>query len=487
MPHVFNRINIKGGKQLSSEGATAEELLAEIKPNDIQVDIKYFQSDTLPKLPNTIKILSIFGTRIGAPLGQESRLNFIEEFPETIQDVIIYYERLEFLSRLPKFPATLNRFRWYKNGRPYMKIQRENYRDENGTKSLVCTKSTFEIIEKVIRPTDYRVTIEAFQEPVLPRLPDTVKALLISKSLPNTVYNLPPSLFEFYCAENNFKVLPELPLTLQILYCSFNPLGQLPELPPNLTKLYCANCNLRELPELPDTLRLIICFENRLISFPPFPPGLQEVNASSNQLTRLPKMRRFTPEEVNFLSINFHENPLREPFASFYRDFEEVHQVVIIIEDVNARKYAIANNYNLLADRIDAYDNKIGALQSRQENTRRDIERVRRIQQTFGQAGPLPPELAAAVGSFYSGVGNLGSRSLNQQIATLRQRLPEYQPVGVTQQPFVPEHLRRKQNSNTRMRLRKLLSEEKNIQRKGLKGGKRTTRRHRKKGNTKRQ
>ena len=56
--------------------------------------------------------------------------------------------------------------------------------------------------------------------------------------------------------------LPELPNTLTQLYCHNNNLTKLPELPKTLTTLYCFNNNLTELPKLPKTLRFLSCKGN---------------------------------------------------------------------------------------------------------------------------------------------------------------------------------------------------------------------------------
>lgn len=471
----YNELTVKYGK--------AEELLAAIQPNDKKVTIWYFQSETLPKLPDTVVYLTIFK-------GNDN-LKKIEGYPKNLKSFSLYDDTIDFFSQVPSLPPTIMAVHLLIGSQPliHMEIERkqEMYTFEP---TLHCKNCYFVAIEKVIQPTDKHVTIEAFQEPVFSRLPNTVRSLHIHNNLPNTVYNLPNHLLDFICDNNNITSLPKLPKTLDYLNCSENPLSRLPELPPKLTRLYCSHCELTELPKLPDSLIEIECNENKLTSLPPFPPKLTKIMASENQLTRLPKMRKFTLEDAEEgVDMDFGENPLREPFKTFYKEFIEAEDQDANINNndfnnlnIDPIIVATLNNLNTLANKIDAYDAITSGMGSRQANLKQRAKQIYRLQKTLEKQGPLPPELIGEVGSFSSGVGSVeGPRSLAQQFTALSQRIPELQPVGITQQPLLSEWQRQKQNSNTRRRLRKLMREEKNIKRATGKGGKRKTMRLRRK------
>ena len=58
---------------------------------------------------------------------------------------------------------------------------------------------------------------------------------------------LPDSLIELWCYNNNLSELPELPISLKELWCGSNKLTELPELPDSLIKLACCYNNIKYL------------------------------------------------------------------------------------------------------------------------------------------------------------------------------------------------------------------------------------------------
>jgi Leucine-rich repeat (LRR) protein len=82
--------------------------------------------------------------------------------------------------------------------------------------------------------------------------------------------NMPVSLHEIYCNNNQLTELPEnMPASLQIIDCSYNQLTKLPKnMPVSLHTIYCNNNQLTELPEnMPASLELI-CYHNQLTKLP---------------------------------------------------------------------------------------------------------------------------------------------------------------------------------------------------------------------------
>ena len=96
----------------------------------------------------------------------------------------------------------------------------------------------------------------------LPELPQTLTDLYCSDNQLTVLPELPQTLTELFCLHNELTVLPELPQTLTLLGCDNNELRVLPELPQSFTKLYCCNNQLTELPELPQTLISFSCKDN---------------------------------------------------------------------------------------------------------------------------------------------------------------------------------------------------------------------------------
>ena len=95
-------------------------------------------------------------------------------------------------------------------------------------------------------------------------------------------------IFERFVTISNFsskqlEKLPELPPTLKELICTNNNLTTLPELPQNLEKLYCQFNYIEFLPELPKTLITLNCGRNRITSLPSeLPPNLKILQCKFN-------------------------------------------------------------------------------------------------------------------------------------------------------------------------------------------------------------
>jgi Leucine-rich repeat (LRR) protein len=181
--------------------------------------------------------------------------------------------------------------------------------------------------------TDYSVTTLDLSKQHLTELPKDIhlytklKKLYVSfnylTELPN---NLPPSLIEIRCYNNNLESLPDtLPDSLEILsfdnidihddydvddfgitiaesYRDYlenrNIITSLPNLPKTLKTLSCIYTDLKDLPEiLPPLLETLDCSGNELYKLPDIPHSLKILHCSNNQLMCLPDL----PDTIEIL------------------------------------------------------------------------------------------------------------------------------------------------------------------------------------------
>lgn len=335
--------------------------------------------------------------------------------------------------------------------------------------------------------------------PGVPPLPPTVGDLLLTGgSLPfppfppavkhlafdypgKTYPPFPESVTHLELSANpGVKYLPPLPPRLDILDTTDSGIVELPPLPSTLTLLFCPGCKLRQLPSLPPTLTQLVCGENQIGEIPPLPPTLTTLECQMNKLTRLPPLplalREFTCEENNF-------PPALEPiYTTLQQELERLNSGLsrrtLTQEEYETQREQAVRATNEQATRYNVIPNALEQRKKTLKNTARQLLAVKTVQ----HERPNVPFnfLGSEIGSRVSGLP--ATMSLNTQYQTIKQKFPEFQPYGITQQPDVPPHIQRQVNSNTRLRLRRLLQEEKAIATKtpGQKGGARATRKHRK-------
>ena len=343
---------------------------------------------------------------------------------------------------------------------------------------LRCGNCTGEEILANILPTDTMIEIYSFKGNQIPVFPDTVKSidLKLSVLLQNftrvkkrvdPLQSFPAFLGTLLIesAEPEFITsLPPLPPTLQTLWIMDSGLTEVPPLPASLTEIIFSENNITTLPSVwPPNLTYMDFSRNQIREIPSFPPRLTLAFFNNNQIKRIPPIDTITVPE-----IQLQNNPLVEPFASIYREYRlRMHDGDPDDDDLDQ-----ANLF--LKTTINNHYAKQEGMQKRQGNLRQATARTLRLKYS-GLSNTLGSNLVTDIASLVSGKRG----SFNQQLERLYREIPERQPVGITQQPSVPNHIQKQLNAKTRMRLRRLMREEKNIARKTL-GGRRKTRRQKK-------
>jgi Leucine-rich repeat (LRR) protein len=79
--------------------------------------------------------------------------------------------------------------------------------------------------------------------------------------------------------------------------------------------LNLTNLNLTTLPPLPTNIVTLYLNNNNLTVLPDIPNGVIEFGAHTNQLTTIPRL------PASLRSADFRNNPLQEPFATFYNEY----------------------------------------------------------------------------------------------------------------------------------------------------------------------
>ncbi len=351
----------------------------------------------------------------------------------------------------------------------------------------VFTNETGAFILSKLQPTHTKVVVTRFREQTFPQLPDTVKSIeLMSIQLntlssiagfPSALENLkiwfqggpkkgsiqlppfPPTLKSLWLDNCDPVAIPPLPTSLQSLTLSHCNLSTIPDLPPNLADLTISNAGLVTLPTTwPPNLGYVDFSRNKIKAIESFPPNLYLIFLDYNQIQEIPEITIAGSPE-----INLDENPLREPFASIYNQYGEYRGE--LLEQGQDPKVADLYLKNAV--------NRVYALRRGFQQRRQNLKsRAKGILATkiFAKTANIPSNFSSELGSLLS--GQPASKSLNAQYAAIKQQFPEFQPYGVTQQPFLPPHMERQERGKTRYRLQKLLNEERNIARKTL-GGKR--------------
>ena len=122
----------------------------------------------------------------------------------------------------------------------------------------------------------------------------------------NKLHELPNSLQQLDCSNNQLTELPELPKHLTCLYIVNNNIEYLPELPNSLRYLFCWNNSIKEIIKLPESLIEFNCSKNKLTKLPELPNKLELLGCSNNNLTELPDF----PKTLKYVYIG--ENPLNK-------------------------------------------------------------------------------------------------------------------------------------------------------------------------------
>ena len=220
-----------------------------------------------------------------------------------------------------------------------------------------------------------------------------------------------------------------------------------------------SNAGLVTLPTTwPPNLGYVDFSRNKIKAIESFPPNLYLIFLDNNEIQEIPEITiAGSPEIV------LDGNPLREPFASIYNQYN-VYRGELLEQGQDEK---VADLY--LKNTV----NRVYALRRGFQQRRQNLKsRAKGILATkaFAKTANIPSNFSSELGSLLS--GQPASKSLNAQYAAIKQQFPEFQPYGVTQQPFLPPHMERQERGKTKNRLRKLLNEERNIARKTL-GGKR--------------
>jgi hypothetical protein len=339
-------------------------------------------------------------------------------------------------------------------------------------------------------PSDRIVRVFDYESSRFPQLPNHVETLQIMEATGlKNIDAFPSNLKGLYLKDihSYYLQLPKFPDSLRSIYirnCWLHN-NTVPTLPNSLERLFIITCGLKSVPPLPDSLKQLdmqrnkiqelpttwpsqlteVDFEgNRIQEIQTFPYKLEYINLERNPIASIPPIDTEDAPEI-FLDMD----NLKEPFNTIYLRYLEM------LDEGNHNN----TNYGpeeFLKESVNNYYKLKQGFTERAENLRkraRNLYTLKMVHKNLSmpsEQGNLtfPENYGSELGSFFSGIPS--SKSLNQQISTIKQKLPEGQPYGVSQQPVLTP----KEISNTRVRLRKLLQEESNIARKTLKkGGKR--------------
>jgi hypothetical protein len=79
--------------------------------------------------------------------------------------------------------------------------------------------------------------------------------------------------------------------------------------------LNLSGLNLTTLPPLPANIVTLYVHNNNLTELPDIPNGVVELTANTNKLTKIPRL------PASLRTADFRDNPLEEPFATFYNEY----------------------------------------------------------------------------------------------------------------------------------------------------------------------
>ena len=356
-----------------------------------------------------------------------------------------------------------------------------------GSSVFFRNESAKNILENIV-PTDTKVYIADFKFEIIPKLPDTVKELFISSkrevfplvAICGFSSNLESLLIGRTKNNKNPLLIPPFPNTLKKLALRNMNLSQnnLPPFPNSLQRFHVDNCSFTTLPisksltsltlqnltieTLPEGLENITDLE--IINTPireisSFPPKLQTLYLENVPIQTIPPL----PTET-LAAFSLHTVSLREPFDSIYQQYMEY-----LEENEEDQEGAL----KFLTNAINKLYTIPKAFEERQENLKQRAKNTYALRRVAKPNSYLPPGLTNKVASFLSGESS--TKPIHQQLQTIQRKVPEHQPAGITQQPFVPAYQQERNNRKTRYRLIKALNQEKNMK----KGGKqRKTRRN---------
>jgi hypothetical protein len=321
--------------------------------------------------------------------------------------------------------------------------------------TLFCQDMTGSQILSLIQSSDISINISSFQDTTFPPLPHHIKALFLQSSPKlRGILEFPPQLEKLFLQNLHPDVAKGLP-----------------SVPLSVTEFGLANCGATEIPPLSYSIQMISMENNQIRDMPEeWPETLEYLNLNNNQIRTIPPLYM---KDTDFLSLD--NNPLEEPFASIYARYREYMEEILeqgttnIIPATQYLKTAINGLYDLHQ-----------GFRQRKQNLKSQAKGLLALKQLEAEGSVLPPELFREIGSQLS--GQPVSKTLNQQLQAVKQKFPEFQPAGITQQPALSAYEKRIENSKTRRRLRNLLFQESNIARKKLpgKGGKQRAKKTRK-------
>ena len=237
--------------------------LTSVPPN---LENLYFENshiDSLPFLPNSLKILwgVSYIDHCDTTDGGYSSLEYIANIPPNLNQLLLGYSY--FLTSIPSIPASLSRLVLFDlsnlTSLPLI---------PNGV-SEINFKRMYNLINYNI-PTS--VTILSLSQNKLTSIP-------LSK-IAN--YN---GLISLYLCNNKFTTLPSLPDSLKEFYCYYNQLTSLPTLPSKLEFFGGTENNFLSIPNLPDGLKEFNCEYNRNLNcLPTIPQSLTYLGTDSTKI-----------------------------------------------------------------------------------------------------------------------------------------------------------------------------------------------------------
>ena len=282
----------------------------------------------------------------------------------------------------------------------------------------------------------------------LHKLPSSLQELTfdILNTVPFQVSEFPPTLRFLkinYCRISE-KELPPLPTSLESLSITGCNFTSIPPLPNGLQFLEMSHNSIKKLPSVwPPELRSVDLERNFIEEFETFPRKLETMNLRANPLKMIPPIKTEGAPTI-ILNIMY----LREPFKSIYRRYFNWDHPVLGINQ------SAENANQFLKETINKYYKLQQGFKERRQNLKQRAKNLYTFKQVYKQL-PIPENLGSELGSFASGFPP--TKTINQQINLIKQKFPEFQPYGVTQQPILPAHIQRRQLGKTRESLQKLL------------------------------
>jgi len=118
-------------------------------------------------------------------------------------------------------------------------------------------------------------------------LPPNLIRFVCTKNQITKIENLPHTLVEFDCNVNPIKKIENLPPNLIKFNCGFNQITKIENLPPNLIRFDCWRNKIKKIENLPHTLVEFNCRDNQIMKIENLPPLLVKFNCGSNRIMKI--------------------------------------------------------------------------------------------------------------------------------------------------------------------------------------------------------